>query len=72
MNQDIKFPQVVPVYNAELYEIGAAADFQLFTDPSLVVFDAFALNDEACGYFGRGEAIGNESKHVPFAVGKSK
>lgn len=70
VNQDVKFSQVVPVYNAELYEVGATAYFQLFTDPSLVVFDTFPLNDEACSYFGRCEAVGYEREHVPFTVGE--
>lgn len=70
VNQDVKLSQVIPVYNAELYEVGAAADFQFFANPSLVVFDAFPLNNEACGYFGRGEAVGYEREYVPFAVGE--
>lgn len=58
MNQGIKFPQVIPVHNAKLNEVAPAADFQLFTDPSLVVFNAFPLNNEACSYFGSGKAVG--------------
>lgn len=57
MNQGIKFPQVIPVHNAELDKVAAAADFQLFADPSLVVFNAFPLDYEACSYFGGGETI---------------
>ncbi len=60
MDQGIKFPQVIPVYNAKLYKVAAAADFQLFADPSFVVLNAFRLNDEAGGYFGRGQTVGNE------------
>lgn len=60
MDDGIKFPQVIPVHNTKLYKVTAAADFQLFADPSLVVLNAFRLNDEAGGYFGRSQAVGNE------------
>lgn len=47
MNQGIKFPQVIPVHNAEFNKVAATADFQLFADPALVVFNAFPLDYEA-------------------------
>lgn len=60
MNQRIKFPKILAVYNAELNKVAATAYFQLFADPSLVVFNAFPLNDKASGYFSSGEAVGDE------------
>lgn len=70
MNQAVKFPQVFPVHDAEPDEVASPADPQFFADPSLVIFNAFPLNDEACSYFGGGEAVGNEGQNVPFAVGE--
>ena len=70
MNQEIEFSQVIPVHNAEFNEVAPAPDFQLFADPSLVILNAFWLNDKAWGYFGGGEAIGHEGQYVPFTVGE--
>jgi hypothetical protein len=60
MNQSIKLSQVIPVHNAEFDKVTASADFQFFTDPSLIVFDTFPLNDKAGSYFRGGEAVGDE------------
>lgn len=60
MNQRIKFPQVIAVHNAEFDKVTASADFRFFTDPSLIVFNTFPLNDEAGSYFGCGKAVGDE------------
>ena len=70
MNQAVKFSQVFPVHDAKPDEVAPAADPQFFADPSLVIFDAFPLNDEACGYLGGSEAVGNKGQNVPFAVGE--
>ena len=67
-SQNVKFPQVIPVHDAEPDEVTPASDFQFFADPSLVIFNAFGLNDKARGYFGGGEAIRDEGKNVPFTV----
>lgn len=71
-DQHVELPQVIPVYNAEPDQVTSAGDFQLFTDPSLVIFNAFPLDNEAFGYFGGGEAIGHEGYHFPFSVGELK
>jgi hypothetical protein len=68
MNQGVKFPQVVAVHNAEPDEVTPTFDSQLFADPSLVIFNAFGLNNQACSYFGGSQAICDERQNVPFAV----
>lgn len=70
MNKNVEFPQVVAVHDAESDKVAPAADSQLLADPSLVVFNAFPLNDEACGYFGGCETIGYKGQDVPFTVRK--
>lgn len=69
MNQNIKFPQIVPVYNAKPDKVAAAADSQFLTNSPLVIFNAFTLNDEAGRYFGGGKAISYERQNVPLPIG---
>lgn len=72
VNKQVELPQVVPVDNAKPDQITPTADFQLFANPSFIVFNAFAFNNKAFCNFGRGETVGNVGYHIPFAVSELK